>query len=150
MVTAAAPGGLLDSDDDFEYGEVDLMRCAAREARCDRGRCTRRLSEPARASARSLLQPSSDCTLAHRRRRTCSEEELADDVSEDLDAALRNLMRSQGAAPPAGPQAAVEKHPEVMDDFIRNFFVKMGLTRTLEQFETEWCAPRRASCCSTG
>lgn len=26
----------------------------------------------------------------------------------------------------------------MIDDFIRNFYVKMGLTRTAEVFETEW------------
>ena len=25
-----------------------------------------------------------------------------------------------------------------MDDFVRNFLVRMGLTSTLEKFETEW------------
>lgn len=28
--------------------------------------------------------------------------------------------------------------PEVVDDFIRNFFVRTGLTRTSEAFEAEW------------
>ncbi|EDV20978.1 uncharacterized protein TRIADDRAFT_31080, partial [Trichoplax adhaerens] len=28
--------------------------------------------------------------------------------------------------------------PELIDDFVRNFFVKMGLTRTLDCFQTEW------------
>ena len=32
----------------------------------------------------------------------------------------------------------VTRKPEVMDDFLRNFFVKMGLARTCEAFETEW------------
>ena len=70
-----------------------------------------------------------------------SEEEVDDDVSEDLDAALWNLLKSQGgSAPPkpVTPQPLVERHPEVVDDFIRNFLVKMGLTQTLEHFETEW------------
>uniref|UniRef100_A0A061RL41 Central pair associated wd-repeat protein n=1 Tax=Tetraselmis sp. GSL018 TaxID=582737 RepID=A0A061RL41_9CHLO len=74
-----------------------------------------------------------------------------DDVMmEDLNSAMRSLAalgRSTGgdgsgeheeetaAERDAG---AVTKHPEVIDDFIRNFLVKMGMTRTLEQFETEW------------
>lgn len=29
-------------------------------------------------------------------------------------------------------------HQQVMDDFLRNFFVKMGLSRTCEAFEAEW------------
>lgn len=36
------------------------------------------------------------------------------------------------------PAGAVTKKPEVMDDFLRNFFVKMGLSRTCETFEAEW------------
>ena len=32
----------------------------------------------------------------------------------------------------------VSRQPEVVDDFFRNFLVKMGLHRTLESFETEW------------
>ncbi|XP_029461985.1 sperm-associated antigen 16 protein [Rhinatrema bivittatum] len=28
--------------------------------------------------------------------------------------------------------------PEVIDDFLRNFLIKMGMTRTLECFQTEW------------
>lgn len=32
----------------------------------------------------------------------------------------------------------VTQRPEVVDDFFRNFLVKMGLTKTLEMFETEW------------
>lgn len=32
----------------------------------------------------------------------------------------------------------VTQRPEVVDDFIRNFLIKMGLTKTLEMFETEW------------
>jgi len=36
------------------------------------------------------------------------------------------------------PAGAVTKKAEVMDDFLRNFFVKMGLSRTCETFEAEW------------
>ena len=28
--------------------------------------------------------------------------------------------------------------PEVIDDFVRNFLVKMGMTRTLDCFQNEW------------
>lgn len=28
--------------------------------------------------------------------------------------------------------------PSVVDDFIRNFLIKVGLTRTLDSFNTEW------------
>lgn len=28
--------------------------------------------------------------------------------------------------------------PEVVEDFVRNFLVKMGMTRTAECFQAEW------------
>lgn len=40
--------------------------------------------------------------------------------------------------PAAAPQGNVTRHPEVIDDFIRNFFVRHGLVKTGEMFETEW------------
>lgn len=44
--------------------------------------------------------------------------------------------------PRARPQEVqpgqVIKKPEVIDDFLRNFFIKMGLSRTCECFEAEW------------
>ena len=76
-------------------------------------------------------------------------EEADDDdaVSEDLEAALRSLQ-PPNAGGDAGPSAAgpeedgtstrVTRLPEVVDDFIRNFLVRMGMHRTLETFETEW------------
>eukprot|EP00798_Chlamydomonas_sp_ICE-L_P032320 gene32320-16891_t len=93
--------GLDDSDDDFEYEEVDVL----------------------------------------------GSEDDDDGVSEDLDAALKSLhvftSKEQGGtakaaanAPPVPGQ--VSKRPEVVDDFLRNFFVKMGLSRTCEAFEAEW------------
>ena len=35
----------------------------------------------------------------------------------------------------AKAEATVHRRPEVVDDFIRNFFVKMGMKRSLESFE---------------
>lgn len=113
----------------------------------------------------------------------CSDGE-DDDISEDLDAALRSLqalttkvrasaateqavisgsaeqttvsvwhtagstkravmMQERNASStsqykPATPPGQVVRRPEVIDDFIRNFYVKMGLTRTAEVFEAEW------------
>lgn len=32
----------------------------------------------------------------------------------------------------------VQVRPSVVDDFIRNFLIKVGLTRTLDSFNTEW------------
>ncbi|PRP83379.1 putative flagellar protein [Planoprotostelium fungivorum] len=36
------------------------------------------------------------------------------------------------------PQPYVERLPEVVDDFFRNFLIRTGLHRTLEVFQTEW------------
>ncbi|PNH08137.1 Flagellar WD repeat domain-containing protein [Tetrabaena socialis] len=68
-----------------------------------------------------------------------------DDASEDLDAALRKLQafttKEAGTARARTPEVQpgqVVKKPEVIDDFMRNFFIKMGLARTCECFEAEW------------
>jgi hypothetical protein len=45
--------------------------------------------------------------------------------------------QSPSVVQPAAPGQTTKK-PEVMDDFLRNFFVKMGLSRTCEMFEAEW------------
>jgi len=88
-----------DSDDDFEYEEVEVM----------------------------------------------SDDGADEAASEDLDAALRSLAAftsKNGAgtqqARAQTPPGTTSKKPEVMDDFLRNFFVKMGLARTCETFEAEW------------
>lgn len=72
--------------------------------------------------------------------------DVEDDASEDLDAALRSLQaftakKEPATARPRTPEVLpgqVVKKPEVIDDFLRNFFVKMGLSRTCEAFEAEW------------
>ncbi|KAI8471064.1 MAG: flagellar WD repeat-containing protein Pf20 [Monoraphidium minutum] len=71
-----------------------------------------------------------------------------DDISEDLDAAMRSLQAltapksGSGSAAAAKAAAAapgtVTRRPEVIDDFIRNFCAKAGLARTAEAFEAEW------------
>lgn len=33
------------------------------------------------------------------------------------------------------------QRPEVVEDFVRNFLVKMGMNRTLDCFQTEWWVP---------
>jgi hypothetical protein len=47
---------------------------------------------------------------------------------------------------PVTPPGTVVRRPEVMDDFIRNFYVKMGLTRTAEVFEAEWYELKATGC----
>ena len=72
---------------------------------------------------------------------SCSEDEQ-EAGSEDLDTAMQNLLASAPVDTAAASEAAqpqLQKHPEVVDDFVRNFLVRTGLRRALEAFETEWC-----------
>ncbi|XP_069589509.1 sperm-associated antigen 16 protein isoform X1 [Ranitomeya imitator] len=39
---------------------------------------------------------------------------------------------------PVSSQRPVSHRPEVVDDFLRNFLIKMGMMKTLECFQTEW------------
>ena len=63
------------------------------------------------------------------------------------------LQTSAGKAESASKQelkvGEVSRRPELVDDFIRNFLVRMSLSKTLELFETEWCArqPRCSHVC---
>ncbi|KAG5503623.1 hypothetical protein JIQ42_05845 [Leishmania sp. Namibia] len=60
----------------------------------------------------------------------------ADDM--DLDA-LRRLVHVQKQPDiPPPPTAQLMRVPEVMDDFIRNFLYRNGMTNTLQAFEREW------------
>lgn len=47
-------------------------------------------------------------------------------------------MGAAAGVKPATPPGHVVRRPEVIDDFVRNFFVRMGLSRTAEVFESEW------------
>ena len=38
----------------------------------------------------------------------------------------------------AGSKPSLVQKPEVVDDFVRNFLVRMGMSRTLDCFQTEW------------
>ena len=78
-----------------------------------------------------------------------SEVDADDNYSEDLDAIIRSLQTAkdeenagskaeEDSAERAKAPGEVTRRPEVIDDFFRNFLVKMNLTRTLESFETEW------------
>ena len=72
------------------------------------------------------------------------EEDEEDDGDEDFDSAMQALKaqeaRSAGlpASPQRAPQAGAGRRAETIDDFIRNFLVKMKLGRTLDAFQTEW------------
>jgi sperm-associated antigen 16 protein len=69
----------------------------------------------------------------------CSEDIGDDDISEDFDVAMQRLLQSNIAAlKTPEPDPSISRHPEVVDDYIRNFLIKMGMNKTLDMFETEW------------
>ena len=69
---------------------------------------------------------------------------LEDDQAEDEDfeQALQNMRtkKDEGAPAPSpdASRAAVTRRPEVLDDFIRNVLLKMGMPDTLDMFQREW------------
>jgi len=36
------------------------------------------------------------------------------------------------------PKPSVTRRAEVVDDYVRNFLVRMGMNQTLDTFQTEW------------
>ncbi|XP_013086434.2 sperm-associated antigen 16 protein-like isoform X1 [Biomphalaria glabrata] len=65
------------------------------------------------------------------------------DLEEDLDLAVRTIHEAnEDAIAKASGQvvvkSAVHQKPEVVDDFVRNFLIHMGMWRTLDSFQTEW------------
>ncbi|KAL6470246.1 hypothetical protein MHYP_G00213650 [Metynnis hypsauchen] len=73
------------------------------------------------------------------------EEEGVTEGEEDLEAAvkaLRDRIEASESVPLTerlgSAKQPVAHIPEVVDDFLRNFLVKMGMSRTLECFQTEW------------
>ena len=72
-----------------------------------------------------------------------------DDDDEDLATALASLAKHKDASATVSPTKTTETRdkaarivtqvrPSVVDDFIRNFLIKVGMTRTLDAFNTEW------------
>lgn len=61
---------------------------------------------------------------------------------EDLETAFKTVQEKTNdellaqKTEPAKP--TVTTRPEIVEDFVRNFLVKMGMTRTLDCFQTEW------------
>ena len=72
------------------------------------------------------------------------DEDEEDDDEEDLAAAMASVNMSPDKADSAGnPRNAKVKpvtqvRPSVVDDFIRNFLIKVGMSRTLDNFNSEW------------
>ncbi|KAK3106404.1 hypothetical protein FSP39_019312 [Pinctada imbricata] len=71
------------------------------------------------------------------------EEFVTQDIEEDLDLAVRTIKEADDdtiatARKDGLPKSSVTQRPEVVDDFVRNFLVRMGMHRTLDCFQTEW------------
>ncbi|KAI8927731.1 WD40-repeat-containing domain protein [Entophlyctis helioformis] len=67
------------------------------------------------------------------------------DVDESLEQAIRNINEKNFFGTTIEPVAKTEevtatltKHPEVIDDFIRNYLSSKGLLKSLEAFQNEW------------
>nr|DBA19972.1 TPA: hypothetical protein GDO54_015715 [Pyxicephalus adspersus] len=64
------------------------------------------------------------------------------DGDEDLLRAVQTIEEQaedlQSQRSPVSSQRAASHRPEVVDDFLRNFLIKMGMMKTLECFQTEW------------
>ncbi|XP_063789221.1 sperm-associated antigen 16 protein isoform X3 [Pseudophryne corroboree] len=64
------------------------------------------------------------------------------DGDEDLVRAVQTVQeQAENVQPyrsPLSSQRPVSHKPEVVDDFLRNFLIKMGMMKTLECFQTEW------------
>ncbi|XP_078518115.1 sperm-associated antigen 16 protein [Lissotriton helveticus] len=63
---------------------------------------------------------------------------------EDLARAVQTVQgqvqdaQLQSQRPAVTPKLPLWQRPEVVDDFLRNFLVRMGMTRTLDCFQGEW------------
>ena len=79
------------------------------------------------------------------------DEEEDDDDDEDFAAALASVQRLdeksragstvasvRDVGTPAAKPVLTQVRPEVVDDFIRNFLIKVGMSRTLDNFNSEW------------
>lgn len=73
------------------------------------------------------------------------EERSLPEGEEDFEAALRAMRdaaQETGSAIQTRCSGSAKQNishiPEVVDDFLRNFLVKMGMSRTLQSFQTEW------------
>lgn len=71
------------------------------------------------------------------------EEFIPAELDEDLDFAVRTVREAvedeeAGIQTSQAVKPSLIQKPEVVDDFVRNFLVRMGLTRTLDCFQTEW------------
>lgn len=72
------------------------------------------------------------------------EDEFLHSDEEDLDDAVRIIQEGLGDESAAkrkeilSPKPTLTHKPEVVDDFVRNFLMRMGMMKTLDCFQTEW------------
>jgi len=68
------------------------------------------------------------------------EEEIDEDLESALESIKRKIKPGHGNEDPGAGKVhpVMAKRPEVLDDFIRNFLIKMKLEKTLEAFQAEW------------
>ena len=93
-----------------------------------------------------MLDDDDDDDFAYEEVDVDANEDDGDDATapedEDLEQALQTLRTKKDGAPPppsdAPPRAGITRRPEVLDDFIRNVLLKMGMTETLDMFQREW------------
>ncbi|KAI0233259.1 Sperm-associated antigen 16 protein [Lamellibrachia satsuma] len=74
---------------------------------------------------------------------TIEDDFISEDIEESLDSVVRSIRKSTEDAAASikreSPlKANVTTRPEVVDDFVRNFLVKMGMSKSLDTFQTEW------------
>lgn len=56
----------------------------------------------------------------------------------DFDTLQRTVQRQRERSMPPPPRALLKRIPEATDDFLRNFFLRNGMYRTMEAFDIEW------------
>ena len=66
-------------------------------------------------------------------------EDDLDDDDDDLDKALASIQNERATADQlASTRAVTQARPAVLDDFMRNVMIKLGMERSLDAFNTEW------------
>ncbi|KAM8934124.1 sperm-associated antigen 16 protein [Pelodytes ibericus] len=61
-----------------------------------------------------------------------------EDLVRAVQTAQEQAEDSKSQTSPLIPPRSVSQKPEVVDDFLRNFLIKMGMMKTLDSFQTEW------------
>ncbi|CAF1276552.1 unnamed protein product [Didymodactylos carnosus] len=69
------------------------------------------------------------------------EEFYEEDKEDSLDVLIRtvkDLQKDHQSLASAIPKGTLATQPEAVDDFVRNFLVRMGMRKTMQQFQVEW------------